>query len=603
MNPSRLISLAAVGVLFAVAGCYAWYADSHVLPHTFIGSVPVGGLTRQQARERLQDAVDRYRDSGIRLEINGAIEVIAPDDFGFEPDMDAAVADAFAHGHADTGMANTWRRVSALWSHRRLEVPVRFDQFELSDQIDQAVAAHEMPRRDIRLVVERTAVHLATDVRPGVAVDRVQAVRAVAHAMAVLDDQSVRLQLNTDMPVADAAQAGQAVPRAIAILSRGLSLRYEDLSFFISRERIGSWITSEYDGDRLVPGLSRAAIVRYVAGIAEKLDVASQPASVTTQDGKVTSFIPPKLGRTVQRDQLVGLVTDALMDRADADKTGDTIVIPMKIAAVTLRGLEAGTGITELIGKAVTTFTGSPKNRISNIKNGVKFISGSLIESGEEFSTLGALGAVDDTTGYLPELVIKGDRTQPEFGGGLCQVSTTLFRAVMNAGLPITARQNHSYRVSYYEKDGNGVKIGPGLDATVYQPKPDLRFRNDMATPVLIIGYVVGDKVTFELYGTKDGRTSMIDGPHLLTEVPAGDPVYIPSPLLPQGQTKQVETPHPGGTAVASYGIIYADGRTDSQVFHSRYRPWPAKFLVGISTDCLTPAECSALHATPTPTP
>ena len=158
-------------------------------------------------------------------------------------------------------------------------------------------------------------------------------------------------------------------------------------------------------------------------------------------------------------------------------------------------------------------------------------------------------------TGYLPELVIKGDRTVPEFGGGLCQVSTTLFRAVMDSGLPVTARRNHSYRVSYYEKDGNGKVIGPGLDATIYEPDVDFKFKNDMSTPVLIIGYVIGDKVTFELYGTKDGRTSKIDGPKKLTETAPGEPVYIETTDLAPGVIKQVETPHPGGSAVATYTI------------------------------------------------
>ncbi|MBX4211787.1 MAG: VanW family protein [Candidatus Yanofskybacteria bacterium] len=269
--------------------------------------------------------------------------------------------------------------------------------------------------------------------------------------------------------------------------------------------------------------------------------------------------------------------------------------LPIKISKPAFGEADNLSGITELIGKATTRFTGSPTNRISNIKNGVKFLTGLIVKPGEEFSTLQALGTIDNTTGYLPELVIKGDRTTPEFGGGLCQVSTTLFRAVMNAGLPVTARRNHSYRVAYYENDGAGRRIGPGLDATIYEPDPDFKFKNDTANPIVIIGTVEGDKVTFELFGTGDGRSSEIKGPTLLTEIPAGPPMYVETDTLAPGVVKQIETAHPGGTTTATYIITYADGQKVSQVFKSSYRRWPARYLVGASSTTTSP--------TPTPSP
>jgi vancomycin resistance protein YoaR len=208
-------------------------------------------------------------------------------------------------------------------------------------------------------------------------------------------------------------------------------------------------------------------------------------------------------------------------------------------------------------------------------------LSGIVIKPDEVFSTVQALGTIDNTTGYLPELVIKGDRTIPEFGGGLCQVSTTLFRAALDAGLPITERQNHSRRVSYYEKDERGVFIGPGLDATIYDTGPDLKFLNDTGNPILVISYVVGSKITFELYGTRDGRTSEIIGPTALTSLDPGDPVYIETDALAPGQTKQVEWAISGGSAVATYQVTYPDGHQEVQEFRSYYRRWPDKFLVG----------------------
>jgi vancomycin resistance protein YoaR len=207
-----------------------------------------------------------------------------------------------------------------------------------------------------------------------------------------------------------------------------------------------------------------------------------------------------------------------------------------------------------------------------------------LFSPGEEFSTVGSLGTIDNSTGYLPELVIKGDETIPEFGGGLCQVSTTLFRSVMNAGLPVVERRNHSYRVPYYERDGEGNFIGPGLDATIYDPWPDFKFRNDTSSHILIQGFVEGTKVTFELYGTGDGRKSVVDGPTILEETDPPEPVYTETNELPLGERKKIDTAHPGGVAVATYTVEYSDGRVEEQEFKSYYRKWPEKWLVGTAT-------------------
>jgi vancomycin resistance protein YoaR len=365
------------------------------------------------------------------------------------------------------------------------------------------------------------------------------------------------------------------------MIASPMQLVYEDASFFISRTLIASWIVSTYEEGDLVASMSFEKIAQHVTTVAKALNVAPIPPEISTTEGRVTGFVPAKVGRSVQESVLIDMIARQLDARARNKAATGVFTIPVKSTTMALTGIDAASGIKEIVGMATTPFTGSPRNRIVNIKNGVRFISGAMVDPGAEFSTLGTLGTIDNTTGYLPELVIKGDRTIPEFGGGLCQVSTTLFRAVLDAGLPVTKRRNHSYRVSYYEKDGAGHVIGPGLDATIYEPDIDFRFRNTTAHPILIIGYVVGDKVTFELYGTRDGRTSQVIGPRLLQEVPPGDPIYTDDPTLPKGTTKQLETPHPGGTAIATYVVTLPDGTKEIQEFKSWYRPWPARFAVG----------------------
>ncbi|MDA1169054.1 MAG: VanW family protein [bacterium] len=168
----------------------------------------------------------------------------------------------------------------------------------------------------------------------------------------------------------------------------------------------------------------------------------------------------------------------------------------------------------DLLTTGETNFAGSPKNRVHNIKVGTARFNGLVIMPNEEFAFNTYLGEVDEKNGYLPELVIKENVTTPEYGGGICQVSTTAFRAAMQAGLDVTYRKNHSYPVSYYG--------APGYDATVYQPAPDFRFKNDMATPVLLKTSIAGTKVKFEVWGKKDGRVVKINGPFTTEKKPDG---------------------------------------------------------------------------------
>jgi vancomycin resistance protein YoaR len=586
----RNVSIIAIGALVLSSTAYAGYLGERMLPHTMIGSVPVGGLTREQASVHLQNAFEHLQDQGVRLAVEGNDEVIGADAIGFDMNIDQALDDAFARGHQGNIMARTADRLASLWSATTIEAPVAFDQAALEDAVARIAVTTGTPKKDLRVQVSGTTVRLATDTAPGRSIDQSIAAQSIRAAVARLDSQLIALSLHDDPPRVAMGSGADAVAAVQRMIARPMTLQYEDIQFFISREKIGSWISNEYvespdhSAVQLKPALDHALVAQYVTMVAGRLQVAPEPPQISTQDGHITGFVPAKVGRAVEEDELIRQITESVLDRADKNHGPDTIQIPMKTTKMAITGLDAETGIIELIGKAVTPFTGSPKNRISNIKNGVKFLTGHLIQPGEEFSTLQTLGVIDNTTGYLPELVIKGDRTMPDYGGGLCQVSTTLFRAALDAGLPITARRNHSYRVSYYEKDGTGHMIGPGLDATIFQPDLDFKFRNDMATPVLMIGYVIGDKVTFELYGTKDGRTSHIDGPHTLTETAPGPAVYIETTDLAPGVIKQVETPHPGGSAVATYEVKYADGHVAKQEFRSYYRRWPAKFLKGVAT-------------------
>ena len=197
----------------------------------------------------------------------------------------------------------------------------------------------------------------------------------------------------------------------------------------------------------------------------------------------------------------------------------------------------------------------------------------------EKFSFNKTVGDISAATGYKQAYVIKSGRTVLDDGGGVCQVSTTLFRAALNAGLPIVERHAHSYRVGYYEQGD----WKPGFDATVYDPSYDLEIQNDTPTPILIQAKpdTTNLELVFELYGARDGRTVDISPVRLWDSRPAPQPLYQDDPTLPNGVVKQVDWSANGIKSAFDYKVIRGDQELFKKTFFSDFVPWQAVYLRG----------------------
>jgi Uncharacterized vancomycin resistance protein len=217
---------------------------------------------------------------------------------------------------------------------------------------------------------------------------------------------------------------------------------------------------------------------------------------------------------------------------------------------------------------------------VFNIAHAASKINGALIKPGETFSLVNAIGDISSVTGYKQAYIIQGNKTILGDGGGVCQVSTTLFRAALNAGLPIKERHPHSYRVTYYEQDSP-----PGIDATIYHPSVDLKIVNDTTNHILIQTFVDSSKSTIriELYGTKDGRIATVDKPVVSSLSPPPDDLYIDEPALPAGEIKQVDFKAWGAKVHFEYKVEKDGKIIFEKRFYSNYQPWQAKYLRGTS--------------------
>lgn len=254
--------------------------------------------------------------------------------------------------------------------------------------------------------------------------------------------------------------------------------------------------------------VDKKIVTSFVEDLARKYDKDPINATFTIEDGKVTAFSLSKDGKKIDIEKNTNNIL-ALFE-------GISFENKIEIAYNTLKP-EIGSndadnlGIEKLIGEGKSNFSGSTTSRIHNVQVAASRFDGVLIKPGEEFSFVETLGPVDGEHGYKEELVIKNNETTPEFGGGVCQVSTTAFRAAIYSGLEITARKNHAYPVHYYNPQG--------MDATVYIPRPDLRFVNNTPGHILIQTEIdiPAKELVFKFYGTDDGRKTEVDGPHILS--------------------------------------------------------------------------------------
>ncbi len=297
------------------------------------------------------------------------------------------------------------------------------------------------------------------------------------------------------------------------------------------------------------------------------------------ESGKVSEFTPSEDGIIVDIETLKKEVVDKRNELILTQAKEITILLPhQKISPKITMGDINNIGIKEKIGSGYSTFKGSIASRIHNIKLASSKFNGVLIAPGETMSFNKTLGDVSKVTGYQPAYIIQDGQTILGDGGGVCQVSTTLFRSALNAGLPIIERRSHSYRVAYYEQG-----FPPGLDATVFDPTTDLKIKNNTDNHILIQTTFdeKGKTLTFNLYGTKDGRIVTLGKPVIKDSTPPPDDLYIDDPTLKIGVIKQIDYKAWGAKVYFNYKVEKDSSVIYEKTFYSNYQPWQAKYLRG----------------------
>ena len=611
-----VIIASALFLFFATGGALAYAGKNYqerVLPGVMLGSAPMGGMTKNEVKEFIAGMYNKLGNGGVAIKVNTArdgvknIRVFPLSKNKDQPSLVALNIEAEADRLVRLGKTGNIFRDGLAVARGRLDgrrvslASVYVNEEEVIKEIKKQVGAYQSEAVNAGLKIHSISPlsFAITTSSPGIVYDYSNLAERVVDSWSNLESGEVVINSRTESPLITEDDVRPLIVKLSNIFaSGGLTLAYDDADtkrkhqWTITARNIGDWLAPVRENGVVVLGLDKKALDDYLE---QKVlpTVAVPPANarfvLNEEKTKTVEFTPSHAGVDVDKEKLALFLNDILNERlVSGSSATTTVAIPIAMVEARIKTGDANDlGISEVLGVGYSNFSGSPKNRILNIKNAVKNkLHGILIAPDQEFSLVNTLKPFTTEAGYLPELVIIGNRIKPEIAGGLCQIGTTMFRTVMNSALPVTARTNHGLVISYYNDPRNG---NPGTDATIYEPWPDFKFKNDTGRHLLITTDMntANGELYFTLWGTSDGRKGSYTAPKVSAWIPAGPAQTIETATLPPGK-KECQTIHNGAVASFTYTREFANGEKKDEVFKSVYRAVPAICFVGKSE----PASC-----------
>lgn len=560
---------------------YEYTYRQKIYPGVKIGGFDISGQSPEDTLEKLVAFKDSVDKEGLTFVAEDKQVIVSPiissptdPDLNYRIltfDLEKTVTQAYSVGRGNSWNKNALDKLQILISKRNIPLSFELNEEELVHILKENLSELETPAKNASFEIDDQGQIKVIKEVAGEIFNYQKAVEQLKDNLARLENKKISLELTLDQPKVRAQETDAVLKKIEEILATTTpSLTYKNKSWQLTQEQIVDWLEFDKVQGSVILQFNVDKTIKYLEEIALEIDQEPKDAKFKLENGRVVEFQANQDGLELDLDDAYNQLNSYLEDWSNKEIKLSVKVKPARVTIGDINNL----GIKELIGEGRSNFAGSPKNRRHNIAIGAKTLNGILIEPGEEFSLLKALGEIDEEHGYLPELVIKGNRTIPEYGGGLCQIGTTSFRVALDAGLPITQRRNHSYRVRYYEP--------AGTDATIYNPSPDFRFINDTGYHILFTTQIVGDELIFRFYGTSDGRKVEMTKPRIFNVVAPGPTKIIETLDLPVGEKKCTEHAVYGADTEFERTIIFPDGEVKEEVWKSHYVPWTEVCLIGV---------------------
>lgn len=555
------------------------YADKNVLGLE-IGGQYIGGLAYDEANSLIQKEVDDLSISGLtykyldkEIQLPFIFSATEDPDLTFQLatfDIEKTLEKSQNFGKSGYYFIDLYNKAKALLFGVNINLDFNLAEDELLSILKNNFFEYTQPAEDATYEIIEGQITVTAE-KAGKNFNYQEIINKTKEQIATLDVQVINLQLISEYPEVYQNEVTEELINEVeqVIALEEIEFTFENEKWTASKDTFQEWFSLKKE-NKVVKNKFNALLEDYLEEIvAPDIEIEAQEAKFDLKWGKVTEFQSGNDGLELAIDDSINNINNKVFNQKQKQVELLVNVISTKTRVGSINDL----GIVENIGTGESDFSGSPTNRVHNIYVGAGTLDGILIEPGETFSLINSLGNIDASSGYKQELVIKGDETIPEYGGGLCQIATTIFRAAIASGLPIVERRPHAYRVVYYEPAGK--------DATIYDPKPDVRFLNDTGKHILIQQKIVGSNLYFEFWGTWDNRVTEQSDSVIYNYTAPGPTKYILDETLEPDQMNCIESPHYGADAYFDYKVTYPDGEVNEERFSSHYVPWREVCLVG----------------------
>jgi vancomycin resistance protein YoaR len=566
-----------------------------------VNGIDLGGKTLSEATATLSSQLNYTEQGRILLKDQDKTWSASPGQLGLFLDPQTSAQLAYQVGRS----GSLWQRISdqvkGVRHGHQLMPHFIFDQ-RLAFQYLSDLASRNIDRPVVEpsLSIEGTQVIIHPG-QPGRQLDINASLDAIGAQMETLQDGLLTLPVAEPDPVI--LDVNQQAELARHILSQPLTISMpagetdqlgpwafqpEEVAEMLIFQRVDQDGTSFYQVN-----LNYRMINDFLIRLAPALQKNAESTRFIFNDDtrQLDLHQPAVIGRTLDLQTSIDAIRQGVVD----GRHNIPLSFIYSTPPVTDEATASNLGISELVRAETTYFYGSTGARIFNIALAASKFHGVLVAPGETFSMAKQMGEVSLEAGYRQGLIIYGDSTIEGVGGGVCQVSTTLFRTAFFAGFPIMERHSHAYRVSYYEKNAAN-QINPnlaGLDAAVFVPVSDFKFTNDTPYWLLMETYVdeAARKITWKFYSTNDGRSVEWNTTGPINIVEAPKPLYRENSKLAKGEVEQVDW-QADGADVSVERIVYRNGEVHLRsTFHTHYRPWRAIYEYGPGTEGMPPKD------------
>jgi len=569
------------------------YFSGKIYPGVSVAGVNLSGLTLEEASSLLYHELTYPNDGKVVFQEGKNLWSAKPQELGLVFDAQSSARAAYNTGRSGDPFSRLSNQIKAWRAGIDLGPRLVYDEAaaieyvnEIAQQVDKATIEASLTIEGVTVTENPGQIGRKVDV-PATLVSLEGSMQAMTDALIAVQVKEVPPQIQD---VSEAAETARRIVSQPLTLYLPNSAEEEQVPWRIEADQLGRMLLVEQvqttEGRNLRVRFDEVALNTYLSALGP--DIARNPQNArfifNDDTGLLEVIQPAVIGRVLDVHATIKDITQKVSEGQHEIALNVSNIDPMITDDVTGEEL----GITELVSWHTSYFRGSISERMNNIEVAAANFHGLLVPPGETFSMAEVMGNVSLDSGYAEAWIIFGGRTIKGVGGGVCQVSTTLFRTVFFGGYPIVERYPHAYRVGYYEQTVNGQDdYMAGLDATVFVPLVDFKFMNDTSYWLLMETYLnpTARSLTWKFYSTSDGREVEwnTSGPVNVIEPP--EPKFEENPELAQGEIKQVDWAAEGADVtvtrtVTRDGVILYD-----DVITTHYQPWQDVYQYGPGTE------------------